>query len=373
MLAAAPGNPEFRPLFNGRDWTGWQERGQARFRIENGVIIGETGRGGHGWLCTTNTHGDFVLELEVRIRSGNAGIQFRSQIDERDVMVGYQIEVDPGRRAWSGGLYEQGRRGWLQNLTNNPAARAAFKVGEWNHYRIEAVGDRIRSWVNGVPAADYLDAMNTEGIIALQVHSGRDVRVEYRDIRIANLGRHVWKPLWNGLDLRGWRPIGQGSWQITEGAILGRHEASVADYGHLVTDRVFTDFVARLKFRSVKGNSGFYFRVAEEGFSGVTGFRAEIDPANDVGGLYETNGRQWVSRPAPAEQLRWFHPRQWNTLTVHAHGGRIKVDMNGQQVSELPDDPGRRDGKLALQLHGGQDVEVWFKDIEVLEPAAGAE
>ena len=72
-------------------------------------------------------------------------------------MVGYQIEVDPSARAWSGGLYEQGRRGWLQNLEKNEVARKAFKTGDWNKYRIACIGDSIKSWVNDVPAADYID------------------------------------------------------------------------------------------------------------------------------------------------------------------------------------------------------------------------
>lgn len=360
---------ELRPIFNGKDWDGWDLRGQANYAIVDGVIVGTTGKGGHGWLCTKKTHGDFVLEAEVRIETGNAGIQIRSQINEKDTMVGYQIEVDPTPRAWSGGLYEQGRRGWLQNLTNNPAARAAFKKSDWNHYRIEARGDRIRSWVNGVPATDYLDAMDVNGVIALQVHSGKNVKVEYRNIRLADLGRASWKPLWNGTSLEGWRAIGKGQWSIVDGAIHGANAASEKEFGHLVSKESFKDFVVRLKYKAVAGNSGLYFRIAEKGFSGVTGFQAEIDPANDVGGLYETNGRSWVSQPKPAEVKKWYRPNQWNSMTVHAHGGRIKVDVNGFQTAELANDPGRTEGPFALQVHGGQDVDVWFKDIEILDGA----
>ncbi len=305
----------------------------------------------------------------MRIATGNAGIQIRSHIDGKDTMVGYQIEVDPTPRAWSGGLYEQGRRGWLQNLTNNPAARAAFKTGEWNHYRIETRGDRIRSWVNGVAATDYLDAMDLDGVIALQVHAGQNVKVEYRNIRLADLGRTMWKPLWDEASFQGWRAIGKGQWTIVDGAIHGANAASEKEFGHLVSNRAYKDFVVRLKYKAVAGNSGLYFRIAEKGFSGVTGFQAEIDPANDVGGLYETNGRSWVSQPKLAEVKKWFRPNQWNSMTVHAHGGRIKVDVNGLQTAELMNDPGRTEGPLALQVHGGQDVDVWFKDIEILDDA----
>lgn len=362
-------SPEMVPIFNGTNWNGWDLRGQANYQIVDGAIVGTTGKGGHGWLCTSRAYGDFILEAEVRIQTGNAGIQIRSRINDKDVMVGYQIEVDPTPRAWSGGLYEQGRRAWLQNLTNNPAARAAFKTGEWNHYRIEARGDWIRSWVNGVPATDYRDAMDLNGVIALQVHSGKNVKVEYRNIRLADLGQASWKPLWDGSSLKGWRPTGKGQWSIVDGAIRGVNAASEKEYGHLVSSESFKDFVVRLKYKAVAGNSGLYFRIAEKGFSGVTGFQAEIDPMNDVGGLYETNGRSWVSRPRPAEVKKWHRPDQWNTMTVHAQGGRIKVDVNGFQTAELMNEPGRTGGPFALQVHGGQDVEVWFKDIEILDGA----
>ncbi len=365
---AAEPEASLQLVFNGKDWTGWDLRGQAKYSIRDGVIVGETGKGGHGWLCTSRTYGDFRLELDVKIDTGNAGIQIRSHIDAQDVMVGYQIEVDPSKRAWSGGLYEQGGRGWLQPLTNNPAAQQAFKVGQWNHYRIEAIGDHLRSWVNGVPATDYLDAESLEGIIALQVHAGQDVHVEYRNIRLADLGRHAWKPLLDGKTLNGWHKIGQGAWTYSDGALVGRHSASQSDFGHLVTDRSYDDFTARVNFKSVKGNSGLYFRIAETGFSGVTGFQAEIDPVQDVGGIYETNGRSWVAQPTAEEVKKWFKPGQWNTMVVHALGGRIETEVNGQKVSRIENDPGRKEGNLALQVHGGQDCEVWFKNVEVLVP-----
>ncbi len=174
-----------------------------------------------------------------------------------------------------------------------------------------------------------------------------------------------WTPLWNGKTLDGWHIIGRGEWKIEDGAIHGTHAANVEDYGHLVTDRTFRDFTIRLKFKAVAGNSGLYFRVAKEGFSGVTGFQAEIDAVKDVGGLYETNGRAWVSQPTPEQVASWFKPGEWNDLTVTARGGHIVVHVNGKKSAELSDDPGRREGHFALQVHGSEHVDVWFKDIEI--------
>ncbi len=179
----------------------------------------------------------------------------------------------------------------------------------------------------------------------------------------------TWKPLWDGKTFAGWHKIGVGDWTIENGAIVGRKVAAEKEFGHLVTDRVFRDFVVRLKFKALEGNSGFYFRIEEKGHSGVSGFQAEIDPKANTGGLYETNGRAWVVQP-PAELVaKAFKPGDWNEMIVSAQEGDITVWINGVKTAELKNDPGRREGHLALQLHGGNDMLVMFKDIEILEPA----
>ncbi len=181
-----------------------------------------------------------------------------------------------------------------------------------------------------------------------------------------------WRPLWDGKTLEGWHVIGRGEWRIEDGAIHATHPASEEAFGHLVTDRSYRDFTIRLKFKAVAGNSGLYFRIEEKGFSGVTGFQAEIDAIKDVGGIYETNGRAWVSQPSPEQVATWFKPGEWNEMTVSAHGGHIVVHVNGKKSAELTDDPGRGEGRIALQVHGSENVDVWFKDIEMKTPSAAA-
>lgn len=178
----------------------------------------------------------------------------------------------------------------------------------------------------------------------------------------------TWRSLWDGKSLTGWRVIGEGSWKIEDGMIHGANVASQKEYGHLVSDQSFGDFTIRLKFKALKGNSGLYFRIEEKGFSGVTGFQAEIDAAKDVGGLYETNGRSWVSQPTGEAVASWFKPGEWNEMIVSAKGGHIIVRINGKVSAELPDDSGRKEGRFALQVHGSQDVDVWFKDLEIMTP-----
>src|SRR5262245_46683950 len=106
-------------------------------------------------------------------------------------------------------------------------------------------------------------------------------------------GGDDWRPLWDGKTFKGWHPIGKGDWSIKDGMIVGTHAAKEGEFGHLVTDDIYKDFTVKVTFKSVKGNSGLYFRIEKKGFSGVSGFQAEIDPKVDVGGLFETNGRGW--------------------------------------------------------------------------------
>ena len=173
-----------------------------------------------------------------------------------------------------------------------------------------------------------------------------------------------WKPLWDGKTFSGWHKIGTGVWTIEDGAIVGRKEAQDKEFGHLVSDAEVGDFTIRLKFKSLKGDSGFYFRIAEKGYSGVSGFHAQVEPGGMTGALYETNGRAWVVRPSAELITKTFLPNDWNRMSIDAHGDRITVYLNDVKVTELKGDVGRRKGHLALQLHGGNDMLVMFKDIE---------
>lgn len=183
-------------LFNGNDLSGWTQRGgEAIYEVSDGQIIGTTVPDTpNSFLCTQQEYSDFILELEVMVDPVlNSGIQIRSQSNpeyKNGRVHGYQVEIDPSERAWSGGIYDEARRGWLNDLKDNPDARKAFKNGQWNHYKIRAIGDTIQTWVNGVPAADLVDTVDASGFIALQVHSTdheEPLQVKWRNIRIKTL------------------------------------------------------------------------------------------------------------------------------------------------------------------------------------------
>lgn len=183
----------FVPLFDGKTLAGWRKAGgQATYWVEDGCILGKVGPGPNTFLCTQRNFGDFILKLEAKFDEfGNSGIQIRShQRPDNGRVYGYQCEIDPSERSWSGGIYDEARRGWLYTLENQEEARQAFKRDDWNEFVIEAKGRRIRTWINGVPCADYTDESDQadlEGFIALQVHSGDRGQIRWRNIRIKEL------------------------------------------------------------------------------------------------------------------------------------------------------------------------------------------
>ena len=201
-------------FFNNDTKDGWtQLNGQADYEIKDGVVTGTTKSGEpNSFLTTDNEYGDFVLEYEVKVDTAlNSGVQIRShqypsdttmmitnsdgEKTERefpkDRVYGYQVEIDPSPRSYSGGIYEEAGRGWLQDLSENEEARTAFKPEDWNQFRVEAMGDTIRTYVNGVPAADLVDDKTARGFISLQVHGiGEEkgpYQVMWRNVRIKEL------------------------------------------------------------------------------------------------------------------------------------------------------------------------------------------
>jgi len=189
-FAADQDEAGFVPLFDGQSLAGWKQAGgQATYSVDDGCIVGTVGPGPNSFLCTEKTYRDFILKLDVKLDvPGNSGIQIRSHIrEEKNRVYGYQCEIDPSSRAWSGGIYDEGRRGWLFPLKDDEKARQAFRRNEWNQFVIEAKGPSIKTWVNGVPCADLTDTMDEEGFIALQVHAGKQGQIRWRNIRLKEI------------------------------------------------------------------------------------------------------------------------------------------------------------------------------------------
>ena len=202
------------PLFNGKNLDGWVVRsGFAEYHVEDGCIVGTTAKGSpNTFLCTEKEYGDFILEFEVKDDPAlNSGVQIRSHAHESETVTeierdgkkrkrtlpagrvfGYQVEICAAERGASGGIYDEARRGWLANVSEDPVASKAFKDNQWNKYRVECRGDSIKTFINGVPCADLVDSADASGFIGLQVHGikgDESLQVRWRNLRIQELGK----------------------------------------------------------------------------------------------------------------------------------------------------------------------------------------
>lgn len=296
-------------LFNGKNLKGWVQRGgQAKYEVINGEIVGTTVKGTpNSFLCTEQEYGDFILELDLKLDDPmNGGIQFRSlskQEYQNGRVHGYQMEIDPSPRAWSGGIYDEARRNWLYIPNINPEGKKAFKPTDWNKYRIEAIGSTIRTWINGVPIAHLIDDMTPKGFIALQVHSiygemKEGMKIRWKNIRIQtenlvpsptddcpvvnlllnNLSEQEkaqgFKLLFNGKDFTGWRAVHgtempQKRWSIIDGTINVAQSDGSETGNDIVTNEQFGAFELVFEFKLSEGaNSGVKYFVNEEFDSG---------------------------------------------------------------------------------------------------------
>lgn len=299
-------------LFNGKDLKGWKQlNGKAKYEVQNAEIVGTTVPGEpNSFLATEENYGDFILELEFKVDpTMNSGIQFRSESkpDYQNGRVhGYQFEIDPSSRAWSGGIYDEARRDWLYPLEYNLSAKTAFKQNEWNSVRIEAIGNTIRTFLNGIAAANLVDDATSKGFIALQVHAiGQDEtpgkQIRWRNIRIQtnnltpsapdgifvmntlvnNLSEQEKKNglmlLWDGKTTDGWRGAykekfpSQG-WEIKDGTlnVVKSTGAESQNGGDIVTVNEYRFFDLQFEFKLSEGaNSGVkYFVTEKEGNKG---------------------------------------------------------------------------------------------------------
>lgn len=383
---ATAAEPSWTPLFNGRDLSGWRQvNGKATYTVENGAIVGETiADSPNSFLATEQEYGDFILEYEVRMESGkelNSGVQFRS-ISKPDVLNGkvhgYQCEIDPSSRGWSGGIYDESRRGWLYPVSLNPAGLNQFKVGEWNTFRIEAMGSSIRTSLNGVPIAYVIDDVTPRGLIALQVHSissaaeagrkvaWRNIRIQTEnlqgtrfpnDVFVRNLMPNTvarpeasrgWRMLWDGKTTQGWRSaraetFPTAGWEIKDGVLnvveTGGAEAAAA--GDIITVDQFKDFELQLEFKISEGaNSGIKYYVQpalNQGKGSAIGLEYQIlDDAKHPDAKQGRDGNRTVASlydliTADPKKPKVV-PGQWYHARIVSKGAQVEHWLNGMKV-----------------------------------------
>ena len=296
-------------LFDGKTLKGWnQKNGKAIYTVEKGEIVGTTvANTPNSFLCTNEEYGDFIFEVDLKVENAmNSGIQFRSlsKPDYQNNRVhGYQMEVDPTDRGWSGGIYDEARRDWLYIPNFNPEGKKAFRMGDWNKYRIEAIGSTIRTWINGIPTAYLIDDMTAKGLIALQVHAiygtmKEGMKIRWKNIRIQttnlkaspldncpvvnlitnNLSeqeqKQGFKMLFNGKDFTGWRAVHgtkmpEKHWGVVDGIINVSPSDGSETGNDIVTTEQYGAFELIFDFKLSEGaNSGVKYFVNEAFDSG---------------------------------------------------------------------------------------------------------
>jgi hypothetical protein len=388
----------FVSLFNGKDLSGWD--GDPRlWSVSEGVIRGQTtpekvAKGNTFCIWRGGLLKDFVLKIKFRIENGNSGIQYRSIDKGNWVVAGYQAEVEnaPGK---VGFLYHESGRGWLVNvgdmmqITEKAEKLVVGKVSDkeqlikegyykekdWNEYTIICRGNHVMHYLNGFPTIELIDndpnGRLLEGILALQIHAGPPMLVEFKDIRLKVL-TDSYAPairLFNGKDLTGWGFSSDNqkeAWSVNEGILATRGNP----VGYLMTEKEFTNYVLRLQLRHLgTGNGGVLLRVtgpdkvwpksieAQGQFNAmgdiwnIDEFPMKVDPAR-------TNGRH----------TRKLHPTnekpvgQWNDYEIYLNKGDLRLVVNrllqnfAAECQEIP-------GRIALQSEGSP---VEFRNIVLI-------
>jgi len=211
-LAGESEKATWKNLFNGKDLTGWKNPyGWGKAEVTDGEIHLTAEK--KFFLVADDKYADFIFEAEVHLPEGkaNSGFMFRCHV-EPDKVYGYQAEVDGSDRRWSGGLYDESRRGWIwpykegkekgkgkkehasrkkESLEHfaKEEVKGALKRNGWNKYRIECRGDHLKVTVNGVVTTDVRDSKDAEGYLAIQHHGEKGATYRFRNLRVQVLGK----------------------------------------------------------------------------------------------------------------------------------------------------------------------------------------
>ncbi|MBO0590207.1 DUF1080 domain-containing protein [Cellulophaga sp. E16_2] len=393
-------------LFDGKTLNGWNQKGGiAKYTVRDGAIVGSTVHDTpNSFLTSDKMYGDFILELDYKVDSSmNSGIQIRSNSfpNYRDGRVhGYQVEIDPSDRAWSGGIYDESRRGWLNPLDGNPEAQKAFIQNDWNHYRIEAIGDTIKTWINDVPAAYLIDSKTASGFICLQVHGIHADKKEGTEIIWKNVKiltdsiskysrkspitpintknqltidekKNGWELLWDGETTNGWHgakldKFPETGWKIEDGilSVLASGGGESTAGGDIVTNELYADFELTVDFKLTPGaNSGIKYYVDTElnkGDGSSIGLEYQIldDALHPDAKLGNHDGSRTVSSLydlIQADTNKPIHPiGEWNTAYIISKDNHVEHWLNDVKVLEY-----ERNSDDYLKLVSESKYEKW--------------
>ena len=397
-------------LFNGKALSGWTQRGgNAKYTIEGEAIVGtcvlDTP---NSFLCTDKTYGDFIFEYDFKVDPRlNSGVQIRSECFDTAKQIewqgkpiaipagrvhGYQVEIDPNpvqNRWWSGGLYDEARRRWIypgfgggNGKEFTEQGRKLFKQGDWNHVRVEARGDSLKTWLNGTPCADVRDSMTPRGFIALQVHgiakeTDKDgAQVRWRNLKLTELTVAAassavntltaeetaagWQLLWDGKTSEGWRSAKSENfpshgWTMMDG-VLTVHDnkgGESAGGGDIITRQRYADFELTADFKITPGaNSGIKIFV-QPNLSPIdkkTGEKTAVgsaigcefqvlDDAKHPDAKLGKNGNRTIGSLydlIPASSDKKVSPvGEWNSARILSSGKHVTFWLNNKKTLEF--------------------------------------
>jgi hypothetical protein len=377
-------------LFDGKTFNGWKKlAGTAEYKIEQGAVVGISVAGSpNTFLVTEKEYGDFILELQVKIEdtTSNSGIQFRSHFDAKanggkGRVYGYQFELDPAARRWTGGVYDEGRRDWLYPLALNPSAQNAFKLNQYNDVRIECIGSTIKTWVNGTAAACVIDTVDAKGFIALQVHSinrpelagkkiyWKNIRIKTANIKPIEFPKNIYvvnyipntlsdyekangyKLLFDGISTDSWKAAykpgfpGKG-WRVQDGKlIIGAAEGdNHSSGGDIVSKEQFGAFDLSFDFKLAEGaNSGvkYFVTVTESKPGSALGLEFQLidDRLHPDAKAGVAGNRALASLydliPAQKSQRFVRAAGQWNKARIVVYpNNHVEHYLNGVKVLE---------------------------------------
>ena len=390
LLMAQSSEKGWQNLFNGKDLAGWKRLGgTADFSIEDGVIVGRTVMNSRNtFLVTEKEYADFILEADVFVEDeeGNAGLQTRSHFnpdafDGQGRVYGRQCEIDPTPRRWTGGIYDEGRREWLYPMQLNARAQHAYRKGEYNHFRIECIGNEMKTWVNGVATAYVVDTIDAKGFIGLQVHGIKTAdhagkKVCYKNVRIKTTGlvptpfpsnvyvsnfavnsltayekKDGWHLLFDGKTNKGWKSakgkvFPEKGWIIDNGvlSVAGAEGKEATNGGDIVTTEQFAAFDLSFEFKLTPGaNSGikYFVTLAEASSGSAIGLEYQVldDTLHPDAKLGRDGNRTLASLYdliKAEKQKRFLRPiGQWNFGRVIVYpNDKVEHYLNGVKVLE---------------------------------------
>jgi hypothetical protein len=378
----------FTDLYNGKNLEGWTPLGgHCTFEAKGDVILGTTVKGSPSTYLSTDKddYADFIFTAEIKWEvNGNSGIMFRGQSrpgKDYDIVFGPQCEMEGTDlvRGWSGGIFGQSAGGWAYPLwlEAHQEVRNAIKPDGWNRVTIQAIGTNVKTWINGVPAANWETEEYTKGFFSLQVHSGKEGSIHFRNIKVKDLDNatHA-KDLFASGDFSEWtkvngKPVSNG-WSIEDGVV---HRDGIKP-GNIITRKHYKDFDLRFDWKiRVGGNSGVKYRTR-----GRLGLEYQILDDSVHKDKHLSAG---IYALVPAAKNKPYNPGgQWNSGRIIAQGNHVEHWINGVKVVEAEigsEDWFERFNSSKYNKHEGfgtwtgpillQDHldEAWFRNVQIRE------